>query len=198
MSYIRTADLVWVAAMGKSRFDGITLQDLKEEFGCNHRTALCIMPSFDTVFLKVDVQENEFRRRPWHCTQWLQALGICDTDRPALKLAVERAERDGSSDEAQRLDPLRTPLLAAMPSNLANHTEADAEALPEVKSFATSFRPAGRIGFAMARCAVRGSARALHSRNHLCNGGWKDVEAPAGTSWVAAGHTAQSFSPALP
>ncbi len=171
MSYIRTADLVWVAAMGISRFDGIAIQDLKEEFGYDHRAALCIMPSFDTVFHKVDIQENEFRRRPWHCTQWLQALGIRDTDLAALELAVKRAERDGSPDEAQRLDPLGTPLLAAMPSNLADDTEADSEALLEVKGFAASFRPAGRIGFATARCPDRGSASALHSRNYLCDGG---------------------------
>jgi hypothetical protein len=46
---------------------------------------------------------------------------------------VNRAGRAGSPDEAQRLEPLRDALLAAMPSNLARRTEADAEALLEAQ-----------------------------------------------------------------
>ena len=114
------------------RFDGIALQDLTEEFGCYHRTAQRMMRSFETVFLQVDIRRDEDRCRRWyppqHDTQWLQAQGIRDSELAALELAVNGAGRDGSPDEAQRLKTLRDRMLAIMPSNLARHNEADANA----------------------------------------------------------------------
>lgn len=39
MSYSKAADLLRVAEMAMSRFDGIALQDITEEFNWDHRTA---------------------------------------------------------------------------------------------------------------------------------------------------------------
>jgi predicted DNA-binding transcriptional regulator YafY len=106
-----------------------------------------MMQSFETVFPQVDIREDNDRRRRWHLTRhytrWLQAQGIRDSELAALELAVKRAERDGSPDEAQRLETLRDRLLATMPSNLARRTEVDAEALLEAQGFAT--RPGPRV-----------------------------------------------------
>ncbi|WP_245510576.1 helix-turn-helix transcriptional regulator [Antarcticimicrobium sediminis] len=147
MSYAKAADLLRVAEMAMSRFDGISLQDLTEEFGCDHRTAQRMMRSFETVFPQVDIRDDEDRRRRWHLPRhdprWLQAQGIRDSELAALELAAKRAERDGAPDEAQRLKVLRDRLLAAMPSSLARRTEADAEALLEAQGFAT--RPGPRV-----------------------------------------------------
>lgn len=147
MSYAKAADLLRVAEMAMSRFDGIALQDLTEEFGCDHRTAQRMMRSFETVFPQVDIQEGEDRRRRWHLPRhdprWLQAQGIRDSELAALELAVKRAERDGAPDEAGRLRTLRDRLLAAMPSSQARRTEADAEALLEAQGFAS--RPGPRV-----------------------------------------------------
>ena len=147
VSYAKAADLMRVAEMAMSRFDGIALQDLTEEFGCDHRTAQRMMRSFETVFRQVEIREGEDRRRRWrlprHDPRWLQAQGIRDGELAALELAAKRAERDGAPDEAQRLRVLRDRLLAAMPSSQARRTEADAEALLEATGFAT--RPGPRV-----------------------------------------------------
>lgn len=147
MSYSKAADLLRVAEMAASRFDGIALQDLTEEFGCDHRTAQRMMRSFETVFPKVEIREGEDRRRRWHLPRhdprWLQAQGIRDQELAALELAAKRAERDGAPDEAKRLKALRDRLLAAMPSSEARRAEADAEALLEAQGFAS--RPGPRV-----------------------------------------------------
>ena len=130
-----------------SRFDGIDLQDITEEFACDHRTAQRMMRSFETVFRQVEIRDGEDRRRRWHLPRhdprWLQAQGIRDGELAALELAATRADRDGAPDEAQRLRGLRDRLLAAMPSSQARRTEADAEALLEAQGFAT--RPGPRV-----------------------------------------------------
>jgi len=130
-----------------SRFDGIDLQDITEEFACDHRTAQRMMRSFETVFRQVEIRDGEDRRRRWHLPRhdprWLQAQGIRDGELAALDLAATRADRDGAPDEAQRLRGLRDRLLAAMPSSQARRTEADAEALLEAQGFAT--RPGPRV-----------------------------------------------------
>lgn len=147
MSYTKAADLLRVAEMAMSRFDGIALQDLTEEFDCDHRTAQRMMRAFETVFPLVDIREDEDRRRRWHLPRhdprWLQAQGIRDGELAALELAVKRAERDGAPDEAKRLEALRDRLLAAMPSSQARRAEADAEALLEAQGFAS--RPGPRV-----------------------------------------------------
>src|SRR6056297_3499149 len=133
--------------MAMSRFDGVALQDLTEEFACDHRTAQRMMRSFETVFRQVEIRDGEDRRRRWHLPRhdprWLQAQGIRDGELAALELAAKRADRDGAPDEAQRLRGLRDRLLSAMPSSQARRTEADAEALLEATGFAT--RPGPRV-----------------------------------------------------
>lgn len=101
MSYSKAADLLRVAEMAMSRFDGIALQDLTAEFGCDHRTAQRMMRAFETIFPQVDISEDETRRRRWHLPRhdprWLQAQGIRDGELAALELAAKRAERDGAA-----------------------------------------------------------------------------------------------------
>ncbi|MBU2960103.1 WYL domain-containing protein [Citreicella sp. C3M06] len=147
MSYAKAADLLRVAELAMSRFNGIALQDLTEEFGCDHRTAQRMMRSFEALFPQVEITEDETRRRRWqmprHDPRWLQAQSMGDSELVALNMAVKRAERDGAPDEARRLRVLRDRLLAAMPPSHARRTEADAEALLEAQGFAS--RPGPRV-----------------------------------------------------
>jgi len=117
VSYAKAADLLRVAEMAMSRFDGIALQDVAEEFDCDHRTAQRMMRSFETVFPRVDIHEGEDRRRRWHLPRhdprWLQAQGIRDGELAAMELAAKRAERDGAPDEAQRLTDTAITQIAA-------------------------------------------------------------------------------------
>lgn len=147
MSYAKASDLLRVADMAMAAFDGISLQDITREFGCDHRTAQRMMRAFETVFPQVEIVEDADRRRRWHLPRsdprWLQAQGIRDGELAALDMAARRAARDGAPDEAGRLRALRDRLLAAMPPSQARRTEADAEALLEAQGFAS--RPGPRV-----------------------------------------------------
>ncbi|WP_146591723.1 helix-turn-helix transcriptional regulator [Puniceibacterium confluentis] len=147
MSFSKATDLLRVAEMAMARFDGIALQDVCAEFGCDHRTAQRMMRAFEAVFPQVDISNDAERRRRWHMPRhdprWLRAQGISDSELAALEMAVKRAERDGAPDDAARLQTLKDRLLAAMPSSQARRTEADAEALLEAQGFAS--RPGPRV-----------------------------------------------------
>ena len=147
MSYSKAADLLRVADMAMSSFDGISLQDLREELGCDHRTAQRIMRAFEAIFPQVEIFDDQERRRRWHLPRtdprWLQAQGLRDSELAALGMAAKRAEQDGAPDDAQRLRALKDRLLAAMPTSQARRTEADAEALLEAQGFA--WRPGPRV-----------------------------------------------------
>ncbi len=147
MSYSKASDLLRVADMAMANFEGVSLHDISQEFGCDHRTAQRMMRAFEAVFPQVDIGEDADRRRRWHMPRsdprWLQAQGIRDSELASLDMAAERAERDGAPDDAQRLRALRDRLLATMPSSHARRTEADAEALLEAQGFAS--RPGPRV-----------------------------------------------------
>lgn len=147
MTFSKAADLLRVADMATSSFDGILLQDVTREFDCDHRTAQRMMRAFEAAFPQVDISEDDHRRRRWHMPRsdprWLQAQGIRDGELAALDMAEKRALRDGAYDDARYLRALRDRLLSAMPSSLARRTEADAEALLEAQGFVS--RPGPRV-----------------------------------------------------
>lgn len=67
MSYSKAADLLRVADMATARFDGVSLQDIRQEFGCDHRTAQRIMRAFENVFPQVEVREDADRGDAGNC-----------------------------------------------------------------------------------------------------------------------------------
>ena len=146
MTFSKAANLLRVADMATSRYDGIRLQDVTDEFDCDHRTAQRMMRAFEAVFPQVSVTEDDQRRRRWHLPRsdprWLQAQGLRDSELAALDMAEKRALRDGALEDAKNIRALRDRLLAAMPASHARRTEADAEALLEAQGFAS--RPGPR------------------------------------------------------
>ena len=147
MSYSKATDLLRLADMATARFEGVSLQEIAEEFGCDHRTAQRMTRAFEAAFPQTEVKDDADRRRRWRLPRsdprWLQAQGIRDGELAALDMAARRAARDDAPDEAKRLHALRERLLAAMPPSQARRTEADAEALLEAQGFAS--RPGPRV-----------------------------------------------------
>ncbi|ABV95824.1 hypothetical protein Dshi_4107 (plasmid) [Dinoroseobacter shibae DFL 12 = DSM 16493] len=96
-----------VADMVTSRYDGIRLQDVTDEFACDHRTAQRMMRAFEAVFPQVSVTEDDQRRRRWHLPRsdprWLQAQGLRDSELAALEMAEKRALRDGALEDAKNI-----------------------------------------------------------------------------------------------
>lgn len=148
MSYSKAADLLRFAAMATSRYEGVSLGDLIEEFNCDHRTAQRMARAFETAFPQVEISSDSDRRKRWRLqrvdARWLQAQCLSDNELASLDLAANRADREGSGSEAAKIRTIRDRLLAAMPSSMARRTETDAEAILEAQGFAS--RPGPRIG----------------------------------------------------
>tara|TARA_R110000851_G_scaffold238230_1_gene391030 strand:- start:1087 stop:2085 length:999 start_codon:yes stop_codon:yes gene_type:complete len=147
MSYTKAADLLRFAEMASSSYEGVSLRDLSEAFNCDHRTSQRMTRAFENVFPQAEVFDDSERRRRWRLPRidprWLQAQGLSDSDLAALDMATKRAERDGATDEAERIRVVRDRMLSAMPSLTARRTETDAEALLEAQGFAS--RPGPQV-----------------------------------------------------
>ena len=147
MSFQKAADLLRLAEMASARHLGIGLQDIAEEFACDHRTAQRMTRALEDCFPNVETLTDEQRRKHWRLkggdTQLMKAQGIRDSELAALDLAIRRAERDGVPTEVAALKSLRDRLLATMPRPHARRAEADAEAVLEAYGFAS--RPGPRV-----------------------------------------------------
>ncbi|QYZ68291.1 helix-turn-helix transcriptional regulator [Neotabrizicola shimadae] len=141
MSFQKASDLLRLAEMASARHFGIGLQEITEEFGCDHRTAQRMTRALEDCFPNVETLTDEQRRKYWRLkggdAQLLKVQGIRDSELAALELAIRRAERDGVQTEVAALQSLRDRLLATMPRPHARRAEADAETVLEAYGFAS-------------------------------------------------------------
>ncbi|MCC5989614.1 MAG: WYL domain-containing protein [Pararhodobacter sp.] len=144
MSLTKARDLLRLAEMAAARHSGITLADIAEEFGSDHRTAQRMARALEEVFENVEITTDTERRRHWRLddSRLVQMQGLRDRELVALEMGIRRASRDGAENEARALTSLRDRLLATMPKPHARRAEADAEAILEAHGFAS--RPGPR------------------------------------------------------
>lgn len=139
MSLGKARNLLRLAEMASARHAGVTLADIADEFGSDHRTAQRMVRALEDTFDSVEVFTDENRRRHWRLkdSRLLRLQGIRDSELVALDLGIRRAEREGAANEVRALASLRDRLLAAMPRPHARRAEADAEALLEAHGYAS-------------------------------------------------------------
>ncbi|KPP98464.1 MAG: putative transcriptional regulator [Rhodobacteraceae bacterium HLUCCA12] len=144
MSLTKARDLLRLAEMAAARYAGITLADISDEFGTDHRTSQRMVRALETVFDNVEITTDVERRRHWKLrdTRLVAMQGVRDSELVALEMSIRRATRDGAENEVRSLESLRDRLLATMPGAHARRAEADAEALLEAHGFAS--RPGPR------------------------------------------------------
>lgn len=147
MSFQKAADLLRLAEMAAARHLGVGLQDIAEEFACDHRTAQRMTRALEDCFPNVETLTDDQRRKFWRLkggdTQLMKVQGIRDSELAALDLAIRRAGHDGAGNEVAALQSLRDRLLATMPRPHARRAEADAEAVLEAYGFAS--RPGPQV-----------------------------------------------------
>lgn len=148
MSFQKAADLLRLAEMATSRYSGVGLGDIEEEFGIDRRTAQRMTKMLEETFPHCTTRVDDNRRKFWRLdatnARLMLAQGIRATELVAINLAIQRAARDGVTLDAQALRSLRDRLLSAMPSPHARRMEADAEALLEAYGFASRPGPQTR------------------------------------------------------
>lgn len=139
MSYAKAHDILKLADFARARHRGVTLEEIRDEFGVSHRTAQRMTDALESLFpYAVNILEDDDRRRRWTIDSVaLAALRLRgDTELAALEMAIERMRVDGDLREASALSALRNRLLAALRPQDARRAEADAEALLEAHGMA--------------------------------------------------------------
>lgn len=165
MSYAKAHEILKLADFARARHRGVTLDEIREEFGVSHRTAQRMTDALESLFPHaVSIFEDDDRRRRWSLDAVpLAALRLQgDTELAALEMAVERLRGDGDLREAGALSGLRNRLVAALRPQEARRAEADAEALLEAHGMAARPGPVVVVDPALAdlvAAALRGPSR---------------------------------------
>ena len=138
MSLSKARDLMRLAEMAAARHQGVSLIEIAENFGADHRTAQRMARALEDAFPAVEIRTDEDRRRRWKLRDpgLARFQGIRDDELAALEMSIRRAEREGAAPDVAALSALRDRLLACMPGPHARRAEADAEALLEAQGFA--------------------------------------------------------------
>lgn len=147
MSYQKAADLLRLAEMATSRYQGISLTEIEETFGVDRRTAQRMTKALEDLFPNCTTRTDDDRRKFWKLraddARLMLAQGIRDSELAALEISIRRSEREGAVAEARALSGLRDRILAAMPGPHARRAEADAEAVLEAHGYAS--RPGPQV-----------------------------------------------------
>lgn len=148
MSFQKAADLLRLAEMATAHHGGVALTDIEDAFGIDRRTAQRMTRVLEEVFPNCTIRTDDDRRKFWRLSasdaRLMLAQGIRESELSALDIAIQRADRDGASNEVMALQSLRDRLLAAMPLSQARRMETDAEALLEAYGFASRPGPQTR------------------------------------------------------
>ncbi|MBD9653155.1 WYL domain-containing protein [Ensifer sp. ENS09] len=131
MPFSKSQDLIRLARLAAVRRTGISLDEIREEFGISHRTAQRMTEALEAVFGNVEAVTGTDRRRRWRVLDpVLEKLQLRqETAVEALEIASRTARGDGRLRHAAALDDLRRGLLARLTPKDALRTEADVEAV---------------------------------------------------------------------
>ena len=145
MSFSKAVDLLRLADFAASRYRGVTLSEIEEEFRVVRRTAQRMTDALEEAFPNsVEVLEDSDRKKRWRLTEvQLARLKMHgDAELEALDYAIERLASSGDLRQRNALAALRDRLMAALPTNDARRLEADAEAMLEAYGVAARPGPA--------------------------------------------------------
>lgn len=132
-------DLLRLADLAASRYAGVTLEDISQEFHIHERTAQRMVRALVQTFLHaVEILDGEDRRRRWRLREMpvarLRLRGAEELEAIEVGLVALRAQ--GDARQADALASLRDRLLAALPPTAARAADADADAMLEAHGVA--------------------------------------------------------------
>ncbi|MGN6366478.1 helix-turn-helix transcriptional regulator [Asticcacaulis taihuensis] len=143
MSYLKARDLLRLAIMATRR-NGVSLQEITEEFGCVHRTAQRMTVALEEVFPTVEQVEDDERHSRWVLSSRPIApfLSPNADELAALTAAIRHLEGAGLTAEAINARQLDKKVRALLPHAMSSRLEVDEEALLEALGYAA--RPGPR------------------------------------------------------
>ncbi len=116
MPFSKSQDLIRLARLAAVRRTGISLDEIRDEFGISHRTAQRMTEALEAVFGNVEAVTCPDRRRRWRVLDpVLEKLQLKqETAIEALEIASKTARGEGRLCHAAALDDLRGGLLARL------------------------------------------------------------------------------------
>ena len=130
MTLVKAKDLLRIAMLA-TRSGGVTLQDIRQEQSCSHRTAQRWTDALEEVFPQVETLDDEDRQRRWliparHVAPLLTPSG---EELAALGTAIAELERLDLPNQAALLRELRAKVRSLAPTTGRARSEVDEEIL---------------------------------------------------------------------
>lgn len=143
MSLIKAKELLKIAMLA-TRYGGVTLQDIREEQDCSHRTAQRWTDALEEVFPQIEIRDDEDRQRHWKIPARNVAplLSPSGDELAALVTAIAELEQSQLPNQAALLRDLRAKVRSIAPSSGRARHEVDEEILLQALGHAT--RPGPR------------------------------------------------------
>ena len=118
MSLAKARDLMRLAEMAAARHHGVSLAEIAEAYGADHRTAQRMARALQGAFPDVEIRTDDDRRRRRKLRDpgLARFQGIRDGELTALDNSIRRAEREGAGPDVAALAALRDRLLACIPA----------------------------------------------------------------------------------
>ena len=136
-------NLLKLAFTMQGRADGVSLQDIQQEFQISRRTAERMRDSLEQLFNLIDVDTAE-RTKRWRLASGMTnaLIQISAEELASLERAIESFKHDDMLEHAGNLDNLYKKLLVLIKDKEKRRIETDLEILIESEGFAS--RPGPR------------------------------------------------------
>ena len=144
MRYERLKDIVTLAIRMQGLRAGVTLDDIRAEFGVSRRTAERMRDAVEWAFGPLEIAESGDNRRHWRLgSDALRRLArISAAELADLATAADTLEATGFGERASALRELDTRLRATLHTDSLARIEADIEVLAQAEGLA--MRPGPR------------------------------------------------------
>ena len=144
MRYERLKDIVTLAIRMQGLRAGMTLDDIRTEFGVSRRTAERMRDAVEWAFGPLELIESDDNRRHWRLgSDALRRLArISATELADLSAAADTLDATGFGERASALRELDTRLRATLHSDSLARIETDIEVLAQAEGLA--MRPGPR------------------------------------------------------
>ena len=138
MRYEKADNLLLLALEMQAARSGLSLDDIREKFGVERRTAMRMRDAVLRVFPHADEVVTNERTKRWRIPAGTldRLVGVTADELADLETAAQVLRRDNMSDQARTLENLKAKLTAVLKPDVARRVEPDLEALLEAENLA--------------------------------------------------------------
>lgn len=146
--YDRLQDLLHLCLLMQSSRQGVSLDQIEQEFRVSRRTAERMRDAVKYSFPPIEENEGPDRQKSWRlpATAITSLVAFRAEELQELNLAIEDAERQGLDERVTNLKSLKAKLSASLKTQDQRRLEPDLESLMEAEGFALRPGPRPKVG----------------------------------------------------